>query len=357
MKSDRRIKGIWQKMKRGSWPVWVLAIYVLFAVMDYIPAGKDSLLDQTFSFIPVEHSYSAPFAKVHFYPDPAYGSADSRRPLQGLHILGTDVNGYDVFLNILKGARTALTLAIGTGLIVLPIGVLLGLLAGFFGGWIDDTIVWLYTTVASIPYLLFIIAFLSVYGRGIFWICLAIGLASWTELARLVRGETLKLKDQAFVRAARAAGLSRGRIIFRHILPGIYPIIIITFTLSSSAVILAESILTFIGMGVQPGTASWGLMLVESQNELMRSPAIWWPFFAASMAILPLIVSLNILSDKLRDMLDPSSQKILPGIMQTALAETNNTETSQIDSNSPDIADSDDNSQSGPLSESGESTK
>jgi peptide/nickel transport system permease protein len=216
------------------------------------------------------------------------------------------VNGYDVFYTIFKGAGTALILSFGTSVIAFPLGIILGMLAGFFGGWIDDLIQWLYTTVASIPWLLFVIAFLMVFGREIYWICLAFGLTSWVGIARLIRGETMKIKQLDYILAAKATGIPTLRILYKHLLPNVVYLIIIDFTLFSSSVILAESVLTFIGIGVQPGTASWGVMLVEAQQELMRSPAIWWIFFGGSfVGILPLVLSLNIFGDALRDALDP----------------------------------------------------
>jgi peptide/nickel transport system permease protein len=191
-------------------------------------------------------------------------------------------------------------------LISFPIGIALGVMAGYFGGWADDLIQWLYTTIASIPWLLFIIAFLMVFGRGLFWIIVAIGITSWVDLARLIRGETMKLKNMDYITAARAVGVPVPRILYRHIVPNLQYLIIITFTLSTSSVILAESVLTFIGIGVEPGTASWGVMLVEAQKELTRTPPIWWVFAGSSfLGILPLVLSLNIFGDALRDALDP----------------------------------------------------
>lgn len=220
------------------------------------------------------------------------------KPL-GLHILGTDINGNDVLLQTLKGAKVALLLAFGVNLIAFPIGIMLGLIAGYFGGIIDEIIQWFYTTIASIPWLLFVITFLMIFGRGMFWIILAIGLTSWVELARLIRGETLKIRELSFIASAKIAGKSSIRILFEEILPNTTSIIRITFALSSSHIILAETILTFIGIGIEPGSSSWGIMIAEAQRELLRDPPIWWNFFSASfLGILPLILALNFIAEE-----------------------------------------------------------
>ncbi|MBI3395748.1 MAG: ABC transporter permease [Spirochaetia bacterium] len=290
---------------------YVACVYFGIGLLDQIaipgldPIRDKSVLDVAFSVIPQERTYSAPFASFVTGITPGTEQEPVNR-VKGIHLLGTDVNGYDVLYNVTKGSGTALILAFGTSFVTFPIGILLGIMAGYFGKRTDDLIQWLYTTISSIPWLLFVIAFLMVFGRGLLWICLAIGLTSWVDLARLIRGETLKQKSLDYVTAARAAGIPTFRILIRHLLPNMMHLVIITFTLSSSSVILAESILTFIGIGVEPGTASWGVMLVEAQKELMRSPRIWWVFGGASfVGILPLVLSLNVLGDALRDALDP----------------------------------------------------
>jgi len=264
-----------------------------------------SLLDLSLSGLTQERTYSAPFADTMTGVTPGTENEEKNR-VRGLHLLGTDVNGYDVLASVMKGAGTALILAFGASLISYPIGILLGILAGFFGGKIDDLIQWLYTTIASIPWLLFVIAFLMVFGHELIWICVAIGLTSWVGIARLIRGETLKLREMDYIAAARASGIPVFRILYRHVYPNLTYLIIINFTLFISNVILAESVLTFIGIGVQPGTTSWGVMLVEAQKELSRSPAIWWVFVGGSfLGILPLVLALNLFGDALRDALDP----------------------------------------------------
>lgn len=278
----------------------IITIYFLIGTLDLIQfqnqqGAKITVLD--FIFIEIfqikkERTYTKPFGKF-LKPDKNFETP------MGFHLLGTDINGNDVLFLTLKSSKTALLLSIGVTLISFPIGIFLGLIAGYFGGFIDEIIQWFYTTVASIPWLLFVITFLMIFGKGLFWIILAIGLTSWVELARLIRGETLKLRDIAFVRSAKITGKNHLRILIEEILPNTYPIIRITFALSSSHIILAETILTFIGIGIEPGSISWGIMISESQRELMRDPPIWWNFFSASfIGILPLILSLNFISEE-----------------------------------------------------------
>lgn len=270
----------------------VVSLYFFVGLLDAIPfPGHSSVLDATFdAMLGVQKEKS--------YTYPLEGLSD---PDVGFHLLGTDVNGNDVLKQTLQGAKTAILLSFGVAIVSFPVGITLGLLGGYLGGRVDDMIQWLYTTVASIPWILFVVTFLMVFGRGLIWVVVAIGLTSWVDLARLVRGEAIRLREQAFVRAARATGMSVPAILFREILPNTMPIIRINFALSSSSVILAETVLTFIGIGIEPGTSSWGGMISEAQRELMREPVIWWNFFSATvLGIFPLVMALNVLADEER---------------------------------------------------------
>lgn len=301
---------LWGK-RRVRVAFFAISVYVVVGLLSQIKipgTGKiadPSLLDLAFSSMPRERTYSAPFAdevtgiklRKEEYP---------QNQVKGIHLLGTDINGGDILYSVMQGAGTALILSFGTAAVAFPIGIAFGIISGWFGGRLDDLIQWVMATIASIPWLLFVIAFLMVFGRGIFWICLAIGLTSWVGTARLIRGETMKQKNLDYITAARATGISIFRILTKHLLPNVRYLIIIDFTLFCSSVILAESILTFIGIGVEQGTASWGAMLVEAEKELMRSPSIWWVFVgSAFVGIFPLVLSLNIVGDALRDALDP----------------------------------------------------
>lgn len=224
---------------------------------------------------------------------------------------GTDIFGRSVLSKTIYGAKISLSVALFSSVIAIAIGVPLGALAGYFRGVIDDGVVWLYSTLMSIPGYLLILAFAFVlqgatlFGyplEGLPAIYLALGLTSWVSYCRLIRGETLKHKDRDYVVAAAAYGASRMRIIFRHIFPNVVHLVIITFSLQFVFFIQAEVILSFLGLGPadQP---SWGKMISAARLELSRG--VWWQLIAATFAIFFIALPLNILGDALRDALDP----------------------------------------------------
>jgi len=218
------------------------------------------------------------------------------------HWMGTDGLGRDVMARLIQGVRIAFMVGFMTSLIAIPIGVFLGCLAGYYGGRTDSFIVWLYNTFASMPGLLFILAIAMVVGKGLIGIYLGIGLTTWVGICRLVRGEVIKHKDQSYVQAARALGLSSGRIVFRHILPNIMHIIIITFTLRFPAAVGTEVVMSFLGIGVQ-GEPSWGLMINSARMRLWQG--MWWEMTFVTLAVFLLVLAFNLLGDALRDALDP----------------------------------------------------
>ncbi len=218
------------------------------------------------------------------------------------HWMGTDGLGRDVMARLIQGVRIAYKVGIITSLIAIPIGVFFGCLAGYFGGRVDDFIVWLYSTFASMPGLLFILAIAMVAGKGLLGIYLGIGLTTWVGLCRLVRGEVIKHKGQTYVQAAKALGLGSGRIIFRHILPNIMHVIIVTFTLRFPAAVGTEVFMSFLGIGVQ-GEPSWGLMINSARMRLWQG--MWWEMTFVTLAVFLLVLAFNLLGDALRDALDP----------------------------------------------------
>jgi len=218
------------------------------------------------------------------------------------HWMGTDGLGRDVMLRLVQGVRIAFMVGIITSLIAIPIGVFLGCLAGYYGGRVDDIIVWLYNTFASMPGLLFILAIAMVVGKGLTGIYLGIGLTTWVGICRLMRGEVIKHKDQSYVQAARALGLSSGRIIFKHILPNVMHVIIVTFTLRFPAAVGTEVVMSFLGIGVQ-GEPSWGLMINSARMRLWQG--MWWEMTFVTLAVFLLVLAFNLLGDALRDALDP----------------------------------------------------
>jgi len=291
---------------RRQWPatiaVLIVGLYVLVAVADsisWIPAPHEApitLVDHIFQRAQ-ERTYSSPLATKT--------SEASPKPVSASHILGTDGVGNDVLYQTLKGVRTAFLIGGLTTLIVLPIALFFGMIAGYFGRVMDDLVQYVYTVLDSIPGILLLIALMMVLGQGVPQLCIALGVTSWVGLCRLVRGETLKLREREFVLAAEALGLSKPRILFRHILPNLMPIVIISATLGFSRLVLAEAILSYLGVGVPEGVGSWGNMIEGARLELAREPMIWWNLASASTALFVLVLALNVLGDALRDGIDP----------------------------------------------------
>ena len=282
----------------------VIACYGLVAVLDSISwqdnrtTDPKSILDRAFGSVPVERTYSPPLGTMTTgEPTP--------HPLVGKHLLGTDASGRDVLLQTLKGCRTAMIIGGFTSLIITPVALFFGMTAGYFGKKVDDAVQYTYTVVASIPDILLLIALLFVLGRGLDKLCYALGITGWVGLCRLVRGETLKHRDREYVRAARALGMSNARILIRHILPNLLPTVIISVTLGFSALVLSETILSYLGIGVPADQGSWGNMIDAARNELTREPIIWWNLVSASVALFVLVLAFNIFSDALRDAIDP----------------------------------------------------
>ncbi len=243
------------------------------------------------------------------------------------HILGTDKVGHDVFYAALKSIRTGLVIGTLTTLITLPFAML-GVLAGYFRGWVDDIVQYVYTTLNSIPDVLLIAAsilMLQVYMANhpdqfetlalradvrLLFLCLILGITSWTGLARLLRGETLKLREMDYVQAAVAMGVGHGVIIWRHLIPNVMHIILITMVLSFSGLVLAEAVLSYVGVGVDPSTMSWGNMINSARLEMAREPMVWWPLLAAFVFMFTLVLAANLFSDKVRDAFDPRLRKL-----------------------------------------------
>ena len=218
------------------------------------------------------------------------------------HLMGTDGLGRDVCLRVVQGARIAFQVGIITALIAIPLAVLLGCLAGYFGGWVDDLVVWLYSTFACIPSLLFILAIAMVVGKGLLGVYLGIGLTTWVGLCRLIRGEVMKHKELTYARAAKTLGMGPLRIIFHHILPNVLHIVIINFSIRFPASIETEVIMSFLGIGVQ-GEPSWGIMISNSRFRLWHG--VWWELAFTTLAIFLTVLAFNLLGDALRDALDP----------------------------------------------------
>ena len=239
------------------------------------------------------------------------------------HVFGTDKVGQDVLYQILKSVRTGLIIGLVTTLVMLPMAVLLGIIAGYFRGWVDDLIQYIYTVLNSIPGVLLIAAavlmmqvvidthpqwFSTAAERAdlrLLALCFILGITSWTGLCRLLRGETLKLRELEYIQAAQAFGVSNGRIIVRHILPNLMHIIIIALVMDFSGLVLAEAVLSYVGIGVDPSMTSFGTMINNARMELGREPVVWWSLAAAFSAMFILVLAANLFADAVRDAFDP----------------------------------------------------
>lgn len=239
------------------------------------------------------------------------------------HVFGTDKVGQDVFYLALKSVRTGLVIGTLTTLVMLPFAILLGTMAGYFKGWVDDLIQYLYTTLNSIPGILLIAAavlmmqvyietnserFASTIERADFrllWLCLILGVTTWTGLCRLLRAETLKIREMEYIQAAQAFGVSHLRILARHVVPNVMHLVLIAVVLDFSGLVLAEAVLAYIGVGVDPSMNSFGGMINSARLEMAREPMVWWLLAAAFTFMLLIVLSANLLADAVRDAFDP----------------------------------------------------
>jgi peptide/nickel transport system permease protein len=234
--------------------------------------------------------------------------------------------GGDVLYQSLKSIRTGVLIGILTTLIMLPVAILLGVSAGLFGGWVDDAIQYLYTTLSSIPGVLLIAAgvlvmqvmmdthsewFETTLERSdlrLLFLIMILGITSWTGLCRLIRAETLKISQIEFVTAAKAFGVGNLTIIRRHIIPNLMHIILISIVLDFSGLVLAEAVLSYVGVGVDPTMYSWGNMINQARLEMAREPMVWWSLFSAFVFMFILVLAANLLSDRIQTVLDPRNR-------------------------------------------------
>lgn len=276
----------WHQLRRNRLAMvclGIIGIYTLIALYAEAVHWSYRWKDQT-----------PPYKIVHFENRFASPSLE--------HPLGTDSLGRDVLLQVVQGTRIAFEVGVLTSLIAIPIAVVLGALAGYFGKWLDDFIVWVYTVFDSIPGLLFILAIAIVVGKGLVGVCLGIGLTTWVGLCRLMRGEYIKHRDRQYVLAAKSLGTHHLSIIFRHILPNTIHLVIISFSLRFPGAILTEVVLSYLGVGVQ-GEPSWGIMINDAKLRLWQGH--WWELIGATTAMFFLVLAFNLFGDALRDALDP----------------------------------------------------
>lgn len=245
-----------------------------------------------------------------------------------VHVLGTGKIGQDIYYYAIKSIRTGLIIGTLTTLFMMPLALFLGIAAGYFGGFIDDVIQYVYTTLSSIPGVLLITAsvlsmqtYISNHPEQfttlaqsadarLLALCLILGVTSWTSLCRLLRAEALKLREIDYVLAAQALGSSSIKILYKHLLPNVMHIVLITLVLDFSFLVLAEAVLSYVGVGVSPLTISWGNMINAARLELAREPIVWWPMLAAFMFMFVLVLASNLFADAVRDAFDPRQSSI-----------------------------------------------
>jgi peptide/nickel transport system permease protein len=218
------------------------------------------------------------------------------------HWLGTDIFGRSVASKIIKSTEMAMSIGFVVSLITIVVGVVLGAIGGYFGGIIDELINWICSTLASIPNIMLLITLTFILGKGILAVYIALGMTNWVDVCRLIRGEVIRHKNREYVQAATAIGASNLRKLYKHILPNVFHIVIIQFSAIFQIAIKSEVILSYLGLGVQ-NSPSWGVMINDAKVELLSG--VWWQITFATLAMFLIVLAFNILSDALRDALDP----------------------------------------------------
>jgi oligopeptide transport system permease protein len=227
---------------------------------------------------------------------PDYGNA---------HWFGTDNNGRDLFVRVLYGARVSLAVGFAATLVSLVIGVIYGAVSGFFGGKADEAMMRIVDILYSLPFMFFVIILMVVFGRNIVLLFIALGAVEWLTMARIVRGQTLSVKRKEFIEAAHAAGVSDWRIVLRHIIPNVLGPVVVYVTLTVPEVIMTESFLSFLGLGVQEPYTSWGVLISEGAGQMESAP---WMLIYPAIFLGVTLFSFNFIGDGLRDALDPKDR-------------------------------------------------
>jgi peptide/nickel transport system permease protein len=279
----RKRSSVWQRLKRNKLAVAGIVVLVLFYAI--------AILE--------------PWVATHPYDQITSGMRN--KPPSMDNWMGTDRQGRDVFSRLIKGGQISLAAGFMAVVIVMLIGITLGALAGFFGGWVDQVVMRATDILLAIPLILLLITAASLFRPSLRTTIVVIGVSSWPGTARLVRGQFLSLKNQEFVTAARAMGANPTRIMVQHLFPNTLAIIIVQSTIWLSYAIILEASLSYLGLGVQIPTPSWGNMLQDGQRELLFGA--WWLTLFPGLAIFLTVLSFNLLGDGLRDAMDPRHQK------------------------------------------------
>lgn len=288
---ERPRRSIWRDALLHLWRdrLTMLALLVL-ALMTLACVGGPPILEEVFE---IDVNDTSPLDRF-------------KAPGEDGFVLGTDHLGRDQMIRLLYGGRISLAIAYSTSLIIILIGVSLGLIAGYYGGLVDDAISWLINTLNSIPPLFLILVAAALWQPTPEWLVVILAALGWVGTSRLVRGEVLSLKQREYVLAARAVGAPDGRLIWQHIFPNVLPIVIVTGTIIAGNLILLESGLSFLGVGIQPPTPTWGNMLTDSRSYFVTGPhLIIWP----GMLIMVTVLCFYLIGDGLRDALDPYNSR------------------------------------------------
>lgn len=247
----------------------------------------------------------APLLSPHDYDEIYWDRMQQPPDFANAHWLGTDGVGRDMFVRILYGARVSLAVGLLATAVSLVIGVTYGAVAGFLGGAIDNVMMRIVDVLYSLPFMFFVIMLMVVFGRNIFLIFIALGAVEWLTMARIVRGQTLAVKRKEFIEAARAGGVSDTKIIFRHVIPNVLGPVIVYMTLTIPQVILTESFLSFLGLGVQEPLTSWGVLIAEGADVMEVAP---WMLIFPALFLAATLFAFNFIGDGLRDALDPQDR-------------------------------------------------
>lgn len=277
--------GVWQRLRANRLAMvslFILLIIILACI--FVPIFSGSTISQT----NVMQADQAPSAQ---------------------HWLGTDKIGRDLFVRLFYGGRVSLGVAVAVTALECVIGVVLGSLAGYFGGFVDTVIMRLSEIFMCFPFLMICITLQSVFGNSIRTLILILSVLSWPSIARIVRGQILSLREMDYMEACRALGISNRKQIFKHLFPNVLAYIIVYVTLSMASVILTETSLSFLGLGVSPPTPTWGNLIQEVRSNMTMLQKKWWYWIPPGLSIFLTILCFNILGDGLRDAIDPKMQK------------------------------------------------